>query len=154
MSESESKLETLHEKIEALNFEFKGKLEEELKQQEEELGVKHGKELVEVEAKAQVAVDLAETERAEAYEQYLAENKKRKSIHNKLIEIQGNIRVFARCRPMVEAELRSGKCEDVTAFPTPEDIVVNKYTLLSFFFEKRTLKCVKLFSNSSLSLFL
>lgn len=126
MSECESKLETANEKIGSLESEFKEKLENELKQQEEELGVKHASALVEVETKCQVKIDLAESERAEAYEQYLAENKKRKSIHNKLIEIQGNIRVFARCRPMVEAELRSGKCEDVTSFPTPEDIVINK----------------------------
>merc|ERR1712070_206052 len=65
----------------------------------------------------------------------MGENKKRKAIHNKLIEIQGNIRVFARCRPMVEAELRSGKCDDVTEFPTPEDIIIQRDEITKTKFE-------------------
>jgi hypothetical protein len=80
-------------------------------------------------------VDEANAGRAEAKEQYLEENKKRKEVHNKLIEMQGNIRVFARCRPMVTAELKSGKCDDVTDFPTPEDIVITKDAMTKTRFE-------------------
>jgi hypothetical protein len=126
LSDCEARLVSAQAKIESLNADFKNKLDSELKKQEGELSMKHSKALIEVQEKTQVLVDQAQKERAEAYDQYLAENKKRKEVHNKLIELQGNIRVFARCRPMVDAELRSGKCEDVTAFPTPEDIVIDK----------------------------
>jgi kinesin family protein C2/C3 len=86
-------------------------------------------------AAKQKLLDDLEKKRLEAYTDYLAENKKRKAVHNKLIELQGNIRVFARCRPMVEAELRSGKCDDVTEFPAPEDIVVYRDAITTFKFE-------------------
>mmetsp|Transcript_39720 Transcript_39720/g.73200 ORF Transcript_39720/g.73200 Transcript_39720/m.73200 type:complete len:571 (+) Transcript_39720:855-2567(+) len=93
-------------------------------------------EALEAQAKGmQALVDEANALRSEAKEQYLEENKKRKEVHNKLIELQGNIRVFARCRPMVTAELKSGKCDDVTAFPTDEDIVVTKDAMTKTKFE-------------------
>ena len=45
----------------------------------------------------------------EATELYQSELIKRKKIHNKLVEIQGNIRVFCRVRPIVPVELASGE---------------------------------------------
>ena len=45
-------------------------------------------------------------------------------IHNKLIEIQGNIRVICRARPVLEVELKQGGGAgvDVTDFPA-EDVI-------------------------------
>lgn len=47
----------------------------------------------------------------------------------------GNIRVFARARPMVSAELKSGKADDVTEYPSPDDIVIHKDALTKARFE-------------------
>ena len=91
--------------------------------------------LVAVEAKARAEVAAAEARETEANALYLEEYKKRKVVHNKLIELQGNIRVFARARPMVTAELRSGKCEDVTQYPTPDDIIITKDSMNRVRFE-------------------
>jgi len=131
LASCESKLDAANLKLTQLEAEFGEKLANELKEQELQLAEKHGQELKQVQEQAQEAINIAEKEKTEAYEQYLVENRKRKQVHNKLIELQGNIRVFARCRPMVEAELRSGKCEDVTQFPTPEDIVIDRGDMLS-----------------------
>lgn len=53
----------------------------------------------------------------------------RKSIHNKLLEIQGNIRVLCRVRPVLDIE-RKGQMSDgdvdVTGFPTPEDLTIQR----------------------------
>ncbi|CAM9276390.1 unnamed protein product [Pylaiella littoralis] len=71
-------------------------------------------------------VEAAKTARDEANALYAKENRGRKAIHNKLLELQGNIRVLARVRPMLEVELNSGKDADVTSFPAEEDIVIKK----------------------------
>jgi kinesin family protein C2/C3 len=59
---------------------------------------------------------------------YMKENRLRKNIHNKLLELQGNIRVMCRARPVVEAELRAGQAVDVTEFPTPEDVIIRRFS--------------------------
>lgn len=47
-------------------------------------------------------IEAAKKARDEANALYAKENRGRKAIHNKLLELQGNIRVLARVRPMVE----------------------------------------------------
>ena len=44
----------------------------------------------------------------------LQENKLRKGIHNKLLEIQGNIRVICRVRPVLDMEKKLGEDIDIT----------------------------------------
>lgn len=67
------------------------------------------------------------------------ERKKRRVMHNKLIELSGNIRVFSRCRPMVQKEIDVGQATDVTAFPSEQDVVINRdcirQSTLSFEFD-------------------
>jgi hypothetical protein len=48
------------------------------------------------------------TERAQLVSSLAAEQRKRKMLQNRLIEIQGNIRVFARVRPSSAEELAAG----------------------------------------------
>jgi kinesin family protein C2/C3 len=71
-------------------------------------------------------IDAALAERDEALALYTKEMKLRKSIHNKLLEIQGNIRVICRVRPILEVEHKSGQDVDVTDFPTDDDIVIKR----------------------------
>ena len=51
------------------------------------------------------ALNQLSTENVEVHELYKAECKTRKSIHNKLIEMCGNIRVFLRVRPALPHEV-------------------------------------------------
>ena len=43
-------------------------------------------------------------------------------VHNRLVDALGNIRVFARVRPILKHEMKSGEGRDVTAFPD-EDVL-------------------------------
>ena len=54
----------------------------------------------------------------EYYQLYSRESKARKAIHNKLMELQGNIRVMCRVRPVLEVERREegGEARIVTDF--------------------------------------
>ena len=73
-------------------------------------------------------VESANSERDECKELYMKEASRRKAVHNKLIEIQGNIRVIARVRPVVDAELKSegGGNKEVVDCTTNEDLVVHR----------------------------
>jgi len=59
---------------------------------------------------------------------YAEESKRRREVHNKLIELQGNIRVFCRVRPIIELE----KKRDVEGmvncieFPVESDVIVRE----------------------------
>lgn len=56
----------------------------------------------------------------------LQERKLRKKIHNRLLEIQGNIRVLCRIRPILEVERRSGEDVDITEVPNEEELYVQR----------------------------
>ena len=71
-------------------------------------------------------VDAAYKEKAEYLELYNKENKARKTIHNKLLELQGNIRVICRVRPFLDIETKIGEDVDVTSFPSDEDIMIQR----------------------------
>jgi len=71
-------------------------------------------------------VASANSERDECKDLYMKEAARRKAVHNKLIELQGNIRVIARVRPVVEAELASGEHREVIECTTNEDLVVHR----------------------------
>jgi kinesin family protein C2/C3 len=77
-------------------------------------------------AEMQLLVDRAVHDKDEYLAMYTKESKLRKAIHNKLLDLQGNIRVICRVRPILEVERRSGEDVDVTEFPSDEDIVIAK----------------------------
>ncbi|CAM9964001.1 unnamed protein product, partial [Discosporangium mesarthrocarpum] len=104
-------------------------LEESLKEQQEKLDKESQQKLDQLRKEMESGVTQAHKSRDEAKELYAKENKARKAIHNKLMELQGNIRVLARVRPMVEVEVESGKSTDVTEFPTDEDLVIKRSVL-------------------------
>jgi len=77
----------------------------------------------------QKLVEVANQEKAQALEMYAQESRKRKVIHNKLLELQGNIRVLCRVRPMLAMEKAGGEGgggKDVTEYPSPEDLVITR----------------------------
>jgi hypothetical protein len=77
----------------------------------------------------QKLVEVANQEKAQALEMYAQESRKRKMIHNKLLELQGNIRVLCRVRPMLAMEKAGGEGgggKDVCEYPSPEDLVVTR----------------------------
>jgi len=74
----------------------------------------------------QSTIDIAKAEREEYYHLYCKENKTRKAIHNKLMDIQGNIRVICRVRPVLDVERRAGQDQVVTEFPTDDDVIITK----------------------------
>jgi kinesin family protein C2/C3 len=107
------------------------KFEEQLASALAELTVQKGKEqelaVAAVKAECDTVVAGFKAERDEFQQMYLKENKLRKTIHNKLLEIQGNIRVICRVRPVLEVERRSGEGVDVTEFPpSGEELIVQR----------------------------
>ena len=47
-------------------------------------------------------------------------------IHNRLLELQGNIRVMCRVRPVLEVERRMGADVDVTEIPNEDTIIIHR----------------------------
>jgi len=76
----------------------------------------------------QSLVDTADAAREEYLQLYTKESKARKAIHNKLMEIQGNIRVVCRVRPILDVERKQAKGADVdaTEILSEEDIIVHR----------------------------
>lgn len=71
-------------------------------------------------------VDKAYAERDEHLANYSKERLLRKKIHNKLLEIQGNIRVICRVRPINDVERRSGEDVDVTEIPNEDELLIQR----------------------------
>ena len=80
-------------------------------------------------------VKRANDERDEFKQLFTKENKLRKIIHNKLMDLQGNIRVICRVRPVLEMEKRSGQDLIVTEFLSDEDLVIAKDSTCKIKFE-------------------
>jgi hypothetical protein len=74
----------------------------------------------------QLLIDAANAERDEHLANYTKERKLRKKIHNRLLEVQGNIRVICRVRPILEVERKSGEDVDVTEIPNEEELIVTR----------------------------
>lgn len=81
----------------------------------------------------QSSIDKACADRDVYFHLYSIETKQRREIHDKLMEVQGNIRVICRVRPVLElelevgsAQLRAGQDQVIAEFPTEEDIVVRR----------------------------
>jgi kinesin family protein C2/C3 len=76
----------------------------------------------------QGAVDAAAEERDEYLRLYSKERDQRKVLHNRLLEIQGNIRVLCRVRPVLDVERRqgSGAEVDVTEVPAEDLLIIQR----------------------------
>ena len=69
-------------------------------------------------------------------EKYNRENLLRKKVHNRLLELQGNIRVICRVRPVLEQEKKhAGADVDVTEIPSKQDIIITRDELSKTKFE-------------------
>lgn len=62
-----------------------------------------------------------ERELVKAAEKFAEEKVKRRALHNRVMELQGNIRVFCRVRPILKHEIESGDAQQVISFPRNED---------------------------------
>jgi len=92
----------------------------------------------------QAAIDEAHADRDKYIAMYTREMGLRKKIHNKLLEIQGNIRVICRVRPVLEIERKhSGEQDvDVTEFPTDEgEIIITRDPMTKTKFEYDRVFC-------------
>lgn len=58
-----------------------------------------------------------------AEEKYRAIYLERKCLHNELIELKGNIRVYCRVRPVLDFERTSGSCQIVVNTEDDKTIV-------------------------------
>lgn len=80
-------------------------------------------------------VDRANAERDEHLANYTKERVMRKRIHNKLLEIQGNIRVICRIRPINDIERRTGEDVDVTEIINEDEFYVQRDSQMKTKFE-------------------
>ena len=61
----------------------------------------------------------------ELRDQLQQETKNRRKLHNQLMDLKGNIRVFVRVRPLLEVELKAGVLESIRV-PSDSEIEVNR----------------------------
>lgn len=72
-------------------------------------------------------------------ERYVKEMKLRKKLHNELVELKGNIRVYCRVRPLIGEDGEGKQAENVISFDKNDDGVVlvnNKGTTKKFELER------------------
>lgn len=67
-------------------------------------------------------LERTKQELAAASERLAEEIRKRRAIHNKLVDLQGNIRVYCRVRPVLVHETKSGRADVVVRFPNEGEI--------------------------------
>ena len=70
----------------------------------------HESHTKQLQAEAQARWDAMRIERDEYLQLYTKESKLRKAVHNKLLEIQGNIRVICRVRPILGTTCHTKMC--------------------------------------------
>eukprot|EP00611_Tribonema_gayanum_P024135 TRINITY_DN5249_c0_g1_i2.p1 TRINITY_DN5249_c0_g1~~TRINITY_DN5249_c0_g1_i2.p1 ORF type:complete len:587 (-),score=201.36 TRINITY_DN5249_c0_g1_i2:608-2368(-) len=118
-AEAEAALADLRASHEAAMASCKQDLEQQLKALED----RHGED------KQRAITALRDELRLEvqaARDLYTKELRARIAAHNKLMDLQGNIRVLARVRPVLEVERNSGQGTDVTEFPTEVELLVKR----------------------------
>ena len=82
----------------------------------------------ELEQEADAKVAAVEAERDEFKDLYTQEGQKRRGLHNKLMDMMGNIRVICRIRPVLSTDKASGDegTDIVTEFNSDTEMVVHK----------------------------
>ena len=107
---------------------YEVKMKDSLVALEKKLNAEKTAALATLRQELQALVNAANAERDEYLALYTKENKMRKAVHNKLLELQGNIRVICRVRPVLEVERKAGAGEevDVTDIVSDEDIMIQK----------------------------
>ena len=78
--------------------------------------------VAEANAVAAMKIEQAEQDCESFKTLYHQESQSRKSLHNRLVELQGNIRVFCRVRPVVQQETEAGADQSVVEFPGEEKL--------------------------------
>lgn len=58
-------------------------------------------------------------------ENYQKEYTKRRNLHNQLIELKGNIRVFCRVRPPLLVEIQSGDYEEIISYRNENEVNID-----------------------------
>jgi kinesin family protein C2/C3 len=68
----------------------------------------------------------AEAEIAGAVDRYKREAAARRKLHNQLVELRGNIRVFCRCRPLTKTEAARGDSAVVALGPEDGELMLTE----------------------------
>ena len=110
--EYEAKLRTMQERHEHRVTEMKAQIDRDLAAARADAAAKAKKSM-------QLQVDVA-------YQKYSEELKKRKKVHNKLMEVQGNIQVLCRVRPILphESSLGDERAKPCFEFPIENDVIL------------------------------
>lgn len=72
----------------------------------------------------QILIDRSDRALSELEEKYAQESHKRRMLHNRLVELQGNIRVFCKVRPILQIEEESGSNAIVVEFPAENELLL------------------------------
>jgi len=98
------------------------------KQAEEHLAEQLEAAKKELTADAEAKVKVAQAQAEEFKELYTEEAAQRRGLHNKLMDVMGNIRVICRIRPVLPTDKSSGEHDTdiVTSFPSKQNLVVRK----------------------------
>jgi len=129
------KIASLEEELQNIYDQLRLRLEKEIEALELRLREENEPKKRAMIAELQSSIDRAETEKQTYHQMYIKENKARKIIYSKYLELQGNVRVFCRVRPILEAEKSIDHNTDVTEFPSDEDIVIKPDATSKFPFE-------------------
>ena len=70
------------------------------------------------------ALAAAQAERDQAVRSWKREADLRRKAHNRVLELQGNIRVMCRVRPVLPVESKSGEADVATSFPEADALAV------------------------------
>lgn len=126
VDEKEQALLVLKEELKSMQHDFDRKLQIEIDVISRQKDIEKAREIAEIRTETDATVAKAKAEREEYLTLYTKEYKQRKLIHNKLLEIQGNIRVMCRVRPVLEVERRMAADVDVTEIPNEDTIIIHR----------------------------
>jgi len=118
--ENLAKLTELLSQMEEQEMNFQSELDEAIVATRNEMEDARTAAVEEANAVASKKIEQAEQDRESFKTLYHQESQSRKALHNRLVELQGNIRVFCRVRPVVQQETEAGADDTVVEFPGDE----------------------------------
>ena len=124
----ESQLDEVISESELQQIKWDEEVEEIKAATRKECAEQYAASLQETKEQADRRVACAEEETEQYKELFYSESQARKKLHNRLVELQGNIRVFCRVRPMVDVEASSGEAgrRSVVGFPQEDVLTVSQ----------------------------